>query len=243
MMNLRVKFPHPNLHTGGKNSSHLALLAGSSWIRGLVSSLLELMWLEGWAGSSWSLTQIQGSLKKKMHFLPDSERENLERWLFRADLNTLEETWRMVLASLWSCSHWLFLPLQADPGAGNPSGLLLLLWLWETQCRNCRFSPGQVSIITPLPLIFSSFSRSSADSGQRCVATDLTPWKCEWDLEHRGLDNARIISSAGCRVYWFLHDPLTRWAQADKVKKKNGCQQRNAKQSQMCESGTAWEGD
>lgn len=59
----------------------------------------------------------------------------------------------------WSCSfncevntgpfayYWqsfFLVPLQADQGAGDPSRLLLFLWLWKTQRWDCCLSSGQV---------------------------------------------------------------------------------------------------
>ncbi len=49
-----------------------------------------------------------------------------------------------------TCHVFLASVFQADTGAGNPSWLLLLLRLWETQRWDCSFSLGQVSFRTAL---------------------------------------------------------------------------------------------
>lgn len=56
----------------------------------------------------------------------------------------------------WPSSHCAYCAVsQADPGAGNPSGLLLLLRLREAQRGNRGLPLGQVSQETrPLPGVF-----------------------------------------------------------------------------------------
>lgn len=111
------------------------------------------------------------------------------------------------LTALFLC---VFVLLQADPGAGDAARLLLFLWLWKTQCRNCSLSSGQVGEHKPVTLLGGLLKTTSPTYEARWskdFSFSLPRYK-EPIISHRRATHQRIGKIHTARVRRAIHKLL-----------------------------------